>query len=256
MSRDSIPALSSEDLDAQSARLLPDKEVVSLLDLNVDLDLGIDLAAPIDLAVAANANVAAPIDAAVSANLLTIGSSAAAQASQEVLIVHDIDADAIATAPQTAVVDQANDVVDGGTAEAAPAANDAAALAGTAGATGAGTDVAPADVSGTADVVDGTSGLTDSLGNAVTGVTSGGLLDGNLLNVDVNVALDADVAAPIAGAVAVNANVAAPIDAAAAANVGTIDSDAVAIADQTAVIQQTLTGTAEATADQDATITQ
>ena len=260
MTRDALPELSPEDLDAQSARLLPDKEVVSLLDLNVDLDLGIDLAAPIDLAVAANANAAAPIDAAVSADLLTIGSSAAAQASQEALIVQDLDADAIATAPQTAEIDQSNDVIDDGTAGAAPAATAAVApVAGaqdTAGATAGGTDVAPADVAGTADVVDGTSGLTDSLGNAVNGVTSGGLLEGNLLNVDVNVALDADVAAPIAGAVAANANVAAPIDAAAAANVGTIDSEAIAIADQTAVIQQSLTGTAVATADQDATITQ
>ena len=35
-----------------------------------------------------------------------------------------------------------------------------------------------------------------------------------------------------------------------------INSEAIAVADQTAVIQQTLTGTAQATADQDATITQ
>jgi hypothetical protein len=258
MTRDSLPALSSADLDAQSARLLPDKELVSLLDLNVDLDLAIDLSAPIDLAVAANANVAAPIDAAVSANLLTIGSSAAAQASQDALIVQDLDADAIATAPQTAVIDQSNDVVDGGATQAAPPGDVAAAPVGAAeDTTGAiETGASPTDVAPAADVVDGASGVTDALGNEVSGVTSGGLLDGNLLNVDVNVALDADVAAPIAGAVAANANVAAPIDAAAAANVGTIDSEAVAIADQTAIIQQTLTGTAEATADQDATITQ
>jgi hypothetical protein len=262
MTRDSLPALSSADLDAQSARLLPDKELVSLLDLNVDLDLAIDLSAPIDLAVAANANVAAPIDAAVSANLLTIGSSAAAQATQDALVVQELDADAIATAPQTAVIDQSNDVIGSGAAEAAPAggAADVAAPAGGAedatSAAEAGAAASPTDVAPAADVVDGASGLTDAVGNEVTGVTSGGLLDGNLLNVDVNVALDADVAAPIAGAVAANANVAAPIDAAAAANVGTIDSEAVAIADQTAIIQQTLTGTAEATADQDATITQ
>ena len=264
MTRDSLPALSSADLDAQSARLLPDKELVSLLDLNVDLDLAIDLSAPIDLAVAANANVAAPIDAAVSANLLTIGSSAAAQATQDALIVQELDADAIATAPQTAVIDQSNDVIGGGAAEAAPTGDvDGAAGAPVGGAentTGAaeatGAAASPTDVAPAADVVDGASGLTDALGNEVSGVTSGGLLDGNLLNVDVNVALDADVAAPIAGAVAANANVAAPIDAAAAANVGTIDSEAVAIADQTAIVQQTLTGTAEATADQDATITQ
>ena len=40
------------------------------------------------------------------------------------------------------------------------------------------------------------------------------LLETSLLNVDVDLALDADVAAPIDAAVAANANVAAPIDAA------------------------------------------
>ena len=55
--------LSDEELAAQGATALPDKEVVSILDLNADIDLAIDAAAPIDLAVAANANVAAPIDA-------------------------------------------------------------------------------------------------------------------------------------------------------------------------------------------------
>ena len=57
--------LSAEELQNQAATALPDKEVVSILDLNADIDLAIDAAAPIDLAVAANANVAAPIDAAV-----------------------------------------------------------------------------------------------------------------------------------------------------------------------------------------------
>ena len=45
--------LSAEDMAAESATALPDKEVVSILDLNADLDLAIDAAAPIDLAVAA-----------------------------------------------------------------------------------------------------------------------------------------------------------------------------------------------------------
>ena len=49
-----------------------------------------------------------------------------------------------------------------------------------------------------------------------------GRLSGNLLNVDVNLDADADIAAPINGAVAANANVAAPIDAAVAANVGCV----------------------------------
>ena len=82
------------------------------------------------------------------------------------------------------------------------------------------------------------------------------MLDGDLLNVDVNAALDADLAAPIAGAVAANANVAAPIDAAVAANVGSIGSEATAVADQDVVIQQNIDGDAEATADQESDITQ
>ena len=58
----SAEGLTPEELQAESATALPDKEVVSILDLNADLDLAIDAAAPIDLAVAANANVAAPIN--------------------------------------------------------------------------------------------------------------------------------------------------------------------------------------------------
>ena len=68
----------AEEMEAESATALPDKEVVSILDLNADLDLAIDAAAPIDLGVAANANVAAPIDAAVGANILSVGSGAQA----------------------------------------------------------------------------------------------------------------------------------------------------------------------------------
>lgn len=86
--------------------------------------------------------------------------------------------------------------------------------------------------------------------------TVGGLTDGGLLNVDVDLALDADVAAPIDAAVAANANVAAPIDAAVAANVASIGSEATAVADQDSLIVQNLDGVASATADQDATIEQ
>ena len=86
--------------------------------------------------------------------------------------------------------------------------------------------------------------------------TVGGLADGGLLNLDVDLSLDADVAAPIDAAVAANANVAAPIDAAVAANVASVGSTAQAVADQDAMITQTLDGVAEATANQDATIEQ
>lgn len=213
MSDADLPRLSADDLAAESGTLLPDKEVLSLLDLNVDLDLGLDLAAPIDLAVAANANIAAPIDAAVSANVLSFGSEAQGLADQDVAIEQVLVGEATADAPQTSTIDQ-GDVA----AEPAPE---------------------PAE---TADVLPGT-----EIGSA---------LEGGLLDLDVNLALDADIAAPIAGAVAANANVAAPIDAAVAANIGSIDSSATAVADQDALIVQHLDGVAEATAEQDSTITQ
>ena len=78
----------------------------------------------------------------------------------------------------------------------------------------------------------------------------------SLLNVDVNLALDADVAAPIDAAVAANANVAAPIDAAVSANVLSVDSESAALADQDSVIAQDLDGVAEATAVQNADLDQ
>jgi hypothetical protein len=208
--------LSRSDLEAEGGTPLPAKEVLSLLDLNLDLDLGLDLAAPIDLAVAANANVAAPIDAAVSANVLSTMSEATSLADQDVLIDQGISGEAIADAPQTSVLDQADDV-------AAPA------------------EPAPIDV----------------VGDPADPADLASLADGNLLNVDVDLALDADIAAPTASAVAANANVPAPTDAAVAANIGSIDSDAVAVADQDAIIVQDLDDVvAEATAAQDSTITQ
>jgi hypothetical protein len=232
MSDENATPLSEDELAAEGATALPDKEVVSLLDLNADLDLALDVAAPIDLAVAANANVAAPIDAAVSANVLSAGSTAQGLADQDVLIDQGITGDAVANAPQDSSIDQGNDVVDDGSS------TDGTATDGTA------TD-------GTA--TDGTA--TDGSTLGVTDPASA--LDGDLLNVDVNAALDADLAAPIAGAVAANANVAAPIDASVAANVGSIDSEATAVADQDAVISQHLDDvSAEATADQQSEIDQ
>ena len=94
---------------------LPDKEVVSILDLAADVDLAIDGAAPIDLAVALNANVVAPIDAAVSANLLSDGSSAQALSDQGVQVTQTVDADAIATGLQDSTIDQ-SDTTEGGAA--------------------------------------------------------------------------------------------------------------------------------------------
>ena len=55
-----IEDVSMEEVEAEDATALPNKEVMSLLDVNANVDLGLDLAAPVDLAVAANLNVAAP----------------------------------------------------------------------------------------------------------------------------------------------------------------------------------------------------
>jgi hypothetical protein len=211
--------LSKDELEAEQVTALPDKEVASILDLNADLDLGLDVAAPIDLAVAANANVAAPIDAAVGANILSDGSTAQALSDQGVMIDQGITADATATSTQDSVIDSAEPAED--------AAAPAAPLPGT--------------------------DLPDA-GSAVPDLSSA--LDGDLLNVDVDLAADADVAAPINGAVAANANVAAPIDAAVAANIGTIDSEATAISQQDAIINQQIDGSATASADQQSDLQQ
>lgn len=213
----------AEELSAETGSLLPDKEVLSLLDLLVDLDVALDLAAPIDLAVAANANVAAPISAAVGANVLSTLSNAAAVSDQSVAIDQTLSGDAIANAPQTSVIDQSNDIIDDGGATA-PVATEPTS----------------------------TTDLTDP-----TQVDTASILDGDLLNVEVNAALDADLAAPVAGAIAANANAAIPVNASVAANVASIGSEAVSVATQTGSITQNLDDvTAEATAAQDSTINQ
>ena len=226
MSIDELRPLSDDELAAEAGTALPGKEVISLLDLNLDLDLGLDLAAPVDLAVAANANVAAPIDAAVGANVLSEGSKVATLSEQSVILEQGISGDAIATSTQNSDLDQSDGA---GGAATAGAAVPAGAAAGAGGSTVA----------------------------ALPDVGAGDLLTGDLLNVDVKVALDADLAAPINGAVAANANVAAPIDAAVGANVGSVDPEATAVAKQTVVIEQRLDDVrAEATADQTSAIDQ
>jgi hypothetical protein len=262
---DPMQRLSLEELDAEMATPLPAKEVISLLDLNIDIDLALDLAAPIDLAVAANVNAAAPIDASVSTNIISIMSNASALAKQATSIEQYLSGEAIADAPQNAAIDQSNDIIDDGddVAAGSTAAIDPSASAvddvidDTAG------PVADA-VNGDTSVGDATTAVTDTIadtvddtGTTVDEVTEGSLLDGGLLDVNVDIDVDADMAAPIAGAVAANANVAAPVDASVAANIVAIGSEATAIADQTAVIKQSLDGAiAHATAAQDAEITQ
>jgi hypothetical protein len=218
--------LSDAELAAEGGVALPDKEVVSILDLNADLDLAIDAAAPIDLGVAANANVAAPIDASVGANVLSEGSTAQALSDQGALITQGVHADATANALQDSGLEQ--------------------------GASPDGTDTAAGTNTGDLGTTTGDVGSTAN----DLGTTVGSAADGNLLNVDVNLDGDANIAAPINGAVAANANVAAPIDASVAANVGSVDSNAVSIAQQDAIINQTIDGSATATSDQASDITQ
>jgi hypothetical protein len=223
--------LTDDELTSEQATALPDKEVASVLDLNADLDLGIDAAAPIDLAVAANANVAAPIDAAASANILSYGSEAQALADQGVMIDQGIVADANAEATQDSTINQANDTVEG-SEPAADGATDGATLP---------------DGSVPGESLPDVGALP---------VDPAAALDGDLLNVNVDLAADADIAAPINGAVAANANVAAPIDAAVAANIGSIDSQAYAVAEQDAIISQHIEGEATASADQQSDLEQ
>ena len=98
--------LSPAEVEAQAGAALPDKEAMSLLDVNADLDLALDLAAPVDAAVAANANVAAPIDASVAANVLSFNSVASASADQDSVIIQNLEGTAVATATQDADIDQ------------------------------------------------------------------------------------------------------------------------------------------------------
>jgi hypothetical protein len=91
--------------------------------------------------------------------------------------------------------------------------------------------------------------------------TTGGvdslLNGGSLLNADINIDANAHLTAPIDGAVAANGNIAAPIDAAVSANIGSAGSAAEAMAPQDVAITQHLDNvTADATAQQDATVQQ
>ena len=225
--------LSAEELEAQGATALPDKEVVSILDLNADIDLAIDAAAPIDLAVAANANVAAPIDAAVGANILSEGSTAQAMADQGVMIDQGSTPTPRPTRPRTARSTKAVRPI--------PTPQQLAQLT--------------------------PRGILRVLGASPTSqmcrptrpeqwAAPSGRLTAICSTWTCNLDADADIAAPINGAVAANANVAAPIDAAVAANIGSVDSDAVSVAQQDAIINQDITGSAEANSDQASDIQQ
>ena len=122
--------LSMDELEAERAERLPDREAMStldptqgldpvgslpdpsvqlpsgLLDLDVNVDLNADAAAPISAAVAANANVAAPIDAAVSANIASPDATSVASAPQTSLIEQNLDGVANANVDQVSDIDQ------------------------------------------------------------------------------------------------------------------------------------------------------
>src|ERR1700744_3398748 len=106
--------VSMEEIEAEDAQSLPNKEVMSLLDVNANVDLGLDLAAPVDLAVAANLNVAAPIEASASANLLSPDAQAVPLAQQHGSIDQGITGEASATAPQHAEGSQNSNPVETG----------------------------------------------------------------------------------------------------------------------------------------------
>jgi hypothetical protein len=243
-----LTPLSEDELLAQAGTALPDKEVASVLDLNADLDLGISASAPIDLAVAANANVAAPIDAAASANILSFGSESQALSDQGVIINQGITADATAESAQDSTIDQA-----AGAPEAAAAGTSDAGASGTGAADAGASDDAGGVLPG-GTVPDVGALPTDAL--PTDAAAAAGAVNGNLLNVNVDLDANAGIAAPINGAVAANANVAAPIDAAVAANIGSIDSNAFAVSQQDAIITQNITGEATANAAQQSDLRQ
>jgi hypothetical protein len=78
----------------------------------------------------------------------------------------------------------------------------------------------------------------------------------SLLDLDANIDLGLDLAAPIDAAVAANANIAAPIDAAVSANTLSPDATSVASAAQHSTIVQNIEGSAQADADQTSVIEQ
>lgn len=103
--------LTNEELEAQDAAALPDREAMStlptsLLDLDVNIDAALDLAAPVNAGIAANANAALPIDAAVSANILSGDATSIAQAEQVSVINQDLDGVAIVDPDQSSAIDQ------------------------------------------------------------------------------------------------------------------------------------------------------
>lgn len=234
-SDESLERLTPEEIAAESGTALPAKEVLSLLDLNANVDLLLDLAAPVDLAIGANANIAAPVNAAADGNVLSTGSESQAAAVQVGVVHQGILGNA------TAVSDQTSSIAQGG--QGAPGTTETGATV--PGATDTGTTVPGTVDTGTTAPTSGTSD-----------VSTGSLLDGNLLNVNVDVNGNLHLASPINGAVAANANAAVPINAAVSANVGSVDSSSTALSEQQVSIDQNIQGDATAIGQQDSGISQ
>ena len=135
--------VSMDEVEAEDAVSLPNKEVMSLLDVNANVDLGLDLAAPVDLAAAANLNVAAPIEASAAANVLSPDAQAVSAAQQHGSIDQGISGSATATAPQHASIAQSSDTVGGTGSSDTGSAAPAQATSGTAGAAPSAADGAP-----------------------------------------------------------------------------------------------------------------
>jgi len=214
VSNDELRPLSPEELAAETGAALPDKEVMSLLDLNADLNIALDAAAPIDLGVAANANAAAPIEASIGANVLSAGSTAVAGAHQAVGIDQGITGDSVAHAPQVSSIDQ----------------------------TGA-TDPAPADAAAAPVAAEPAATTSGPLDGPLLNVDVN--LDGKLdlaAPIDGAVAAQANVAAPIDASAAANVgsidSVAGASSDQAALITQHIAGDASATADQQSTIQQ------------------
>src|SRR5688572_10883349 len=169
----------------------------------------LDLNADVDLAL----DLAAPVDLAVSVNL-NVAAPIDAAASANVL---SFGSEATSLADQAVLIDQTQ-------------SGDAIANAPQTSTLDQSDDTVGADTPATNDTSEGDVQIGD--------ISAGG----NLLDINLDLNADIDAAAPIAGAVAANANVAAPIDAAVSANIGSIDSEATAVARQTAIINQDLDG--------------
>jgi hypothetical protein len=110
---DSKKGLTPEEMEAEDATALPDREAMStlpvippILDLDANVDAALDIAAPINASVAANANAALPIDAAASANVLSEGAQAGATAPQTSVIGQSLEGEATATSNQVSDIQQ------------------------------------------------------------------------------------------------------------------------------------------------------